>query len=310
MRDDHHHEDHGHSLAEDLRVMEALVARRRALKWFAGAGTAALVTGCGGSEGTSSSGSVSVVAGSAAAATATATPTATATATPTPTATATTSGACVVDPTETNGPYPADGTNTSSGSTSNALTASGIVRSDIRASFLATTTVATGVQLKLTLTVVNVNAACAPLAGYAVYVWACDRQGLYSLYTVPAESYLRGVQVTDANGQVTFTMIFPGCYSGRWPHIHFEVFSSLSTATGGRYASLVSQLALPSAACTAVYADTATYPSSATNFRQITLSSDNVFGDNTAAQLAQQTPTLTGSPSAGYVGTAMIGLAR
>ena len=309
---DHHHEDtHGHSLAEDLGRMEALVARRRALKWFAGAGTAAFVAGCGGSGASSGSDAVDVVSGSGTAATPTPSPTPTATSTPTPTPTATSSStACIADPSETNGPYPADGTNTSSGSTSNALIATGIVRSDIRASFLGTTTVATGVELKLTLTVVNVNASCAPLAGYAVYLWMCDRNGNYSLYTVANESYLRGVQVTDANGQVTFTMIFPGCYSGRWPHIHFEVFSSLSTATSGRYASLVSQLALPAAECSAVYADSTTYPSSARNFAQITLSSDNVFGDNTTAQRAQQTPTLTGSPAAGYTGTAVIGLAR
>ncbi len=299
----HHHDvhAHGHSFAEDLPLLEAQVARRRALKWFAGAGTAALVSGCGGGSDDSS---VAVVSGAA-----TATPTPTATATPTPTATATSTG-CIADPTETNGPYPADGTNTSSGATSNALIASGIVRSDIRSSFLGTTTFATGVKLTLTLTVADVNATCAPLAGYAVYIWCCDRQGHYSLYTVAAESYLRGIQVTDTNGQVTFTMIVPACYDGRWPHIHFEVFSSLSTATSGRYASLVSQLAMPAALCSTVYADTATYPSSATNFARVSLSSDNVFGDNSAAQLAQQIPTLTGNVTDGYVGTALIGLAR
>lgn len=295
---------HGHSLAEDSVHIERLMGRRHALRWFAGVGTAALVSGCGGSD-SSTSDSVAVVTGNT-----TATTTTTTTVTPTPTATTATT-TCVADPTETNGPYPADGTNTSSGTTSNALTVSGIVRSDIRSSFLnASTTIATGVELKLTLTVVNVNATCAALSGYAVYIWCCDRSGLYSLYTVPTESYLRGMQVTDANGQVTFTMIVPGCYSGRWPHIHFEVFSSLTTATSGRYASLVGQLALPAAVCTTVYADTTTYPSSARNFAQITLSSDNVFADNSAAQLAQQTPTMTGSVSGGYVATATIGLAR
>ena len=313
FHDDHHgtsnEPPHGHGLADDLPLIAAMMERRRALKWFAGAGTAALVAGCGGGSG--SSDTVSVTTSGSTTATATPTPTPTATATPTSTTTTTSSvSSCIADPTETNGPYPADGTNTSSGSTSNALTTSGIVRSDIRSSFISTSTVATGVQLKLTLTVVNVNATCAPLSGYAVYIWCCDRQGNYSLYTAAAESYLRGVQVTDANGQVTFTLIFPGCYSGRFPHIHFEVFSSLSTATSGRYASLVSQLALPTAACNAVYADTTTYPSSATNFARVTTANDNVFGDNTAAQIAQQTPTLTGSPSAGYTGTAIIGLAR
>ncbi|MGR6328373.1 dioxygenase family protein [Sphingomonas sp. XXL09] len=301
--DDHHH---GHGMAEDLPRIEALLARRRALKWFAGAGTAALVAGCGGSDASGSSSSVSVTSSGA-----TATPTPTATATPTPTATATsTSTACIADPTETAGPYPADGTNSASGSTSNILTVSGIVRSDIRSSFISTSTVATGVQLTITLTLVNVNAACAPLAGYAVYLWHCDRQGHYSLYTAAAESYLRGVQVTDANGQVTFTTIFPGCYDGRWPHMHFEIFSSLSNALGGKYAVLTSQLAMPSSWCTTVYADTTTYPSSATNFAKVSLSNDNVFGDNSSAQLAQQTPTISGSVAAGLTGSAVIGIAR
>uniref|UniRef100_UPI0015762A56 dioxygenase family protein n=1 Tax=Sphingomonas bacterium TaxID=1895847 RepID=UPI0015762A56 len=247
-----------------------------------------------------------------AAGTATPTPTPTSTATPTPTATATTSSsaACIADPTETAGPYPADGTNSASGSTSNVLTATGIVRSDIRASFISTTTVATGVQVKITLTLVNVNAACAPLAGYAVYLWHCDRQGHYSLYTAASESYLRGVQVTDANGQVTFTTIFPAAYDGRWPHMHFEVFSSLANALGGKYSILTSQLAMPSAVCATVFADTTTYPTAASIFKSTSLSSDNVFGDNTAAQLAQQTPTFTGSAAAGYTATALIGIAR
>jgi len=296
--------DHGHSLAEDLPLMHALVARRRALKWFAGAGTAAMVAGCGGAGSDASASSVTTVTGS----TATPTPTPTPTATPAPTAT--TTGACIVDPTETAGPYPGDGTNTASGSTSNVLTVSGIVRSDIRSSFISSTNVAGGVLLKITLTLVNVNATCAPLAGYAIYLWQADRQGRYSLYTAAAESYLRGVQVTDANGQVTFTTIFPGCYDGRWPHMHFEVFSSLSNALSGRFSILTSQLAMPTAACTAVYADATTYPSSASNFARVSLSSDMVFGDNTSAQIAQQTPALTGSPSAGYTGTALIGIAR
>ncbi len=296
---------HGHGLAEDIAVMETLFARRRALKWFAGAGTLALVGGCGGSDSESSD----TVATVTTTTTATATPTPTATATPTPTATTTSTG-CIADPTETAGPYPADGTNTASGSTSNALTVSGIVRSDIRSSFISTTTVATGTQVTITLTVVDVNATCAPLANYAVYLWQCDRNGNYSLYTAPTESYLRGIQVTDAAGQVTFTTIVPGCYDGRYPHMHFEVFSTLAAATGGRYAVLTSQLAMPTALCNAVYADTILYPASATRFAKITTASDNVFGDNTAAQIAQQTPTFAGSVADGYTANVLIGVAR
>lgn len=304
-----HADHHSHRLADDLKVMEAMIVRRRALKWFAGAGTAALVAGCGGSG----SGTSSAVAVTSTGTTTTSSPTPTPTpsATPTPTPTATTSSACIVDPTETAGPYPADGTNTSSGSTSNVLTSSGIVRSDIRSSFISTITVATGTMVKLTLTLVNVNASCAPLAGYAIYLWHCDRNGNYSLYGGAAsESYLRGVQVTDANGQVSFTTIFPAAYSGRWPHMHFEVFSSLANAPGGRYAVLTSQLAMPSAIGIEVFADTTLYPSSAANVRSITLANDGVFGDNSAAQLAQQTPVFSGSPSAGYTATALIGIAR
>ncbi|VVT00243.1 Intradiol ring-cleavage dioxygenase [Sphingomonas sp. EC-HK361] len=303
MSHDPHHEDHGHSLAEDMKLMQAMVERRRALRLLAGAGTVALVAGCGGA-GESSSG-VGVVTG----ATPTPTPTPTPTSTPTPTPTSTATGSCIADPTETAGPYPADGANTSSGSTSNILTVSGIQRSDIRSSFISSTTVATGVQVVITLTLVNVNSACAALSGYAVYLWHCDRSGNYSLYSAPAESYLRGVQVTDANGQVTFTTIFPACYSGRWPHMHFEIFSSLSNALGGKYAILTSQLAMPAALCNTLFADTTTYPSSKTNFAQVSLSSDNVFGDNTAAQLTQQTPTFTAAAT-GYTATALIGIAR
>lgn len=308
MNDPHMIEEaeHGHGLAEDLVLMHRLADRRRALKWFAGVGTAALVTGCGGSS-SDSSGTVSVVSGGTT--TATPTPTTTTTTTTT-TATPTSTATCIADPTETAGPYPGDGTNTASGSTSNILTISGIVRSDIRKSFISTTTDAGGVLVTVTLTLVNVNATCAPLSGYAVYLWHADRYGHYSLYTAAAESYLRGVQVTDANGQVTFTTYFPPAYDGRWPHYHFEVFSSLSNALSGKYSILTSQLCMPAAICNTVFADTTTYPSAKGIFAGLSLSTDNVFGDNTAAQLAQQTPTFTGSVASGYTATALIGIAR
>jgi protocatechuate 3,4-dioxygenase beta subunit len=217
---------------------------------------------------------------------------------------------CIADPTETNGPYPADGSNTVGGVVSNVLTQSGVVRSDIRSSFGTSTTPAAGVPLTLTLTVVNSNTSCSLLSGYAVYIWHCTRDGNYSLYSsgLEDENYLRGVQVTDANGQVTFTTIFPGCYSGRYPHIHFEVYSSLAMATLYTNRVLVSQMAMPRDICSTVYSGATGYSASVSNLSSITTSNDNVFGDNTAAQIAQQTPSLSGSVSAGYTGSILIGV--
>lgn len=293
-----HLDDHDRGLQHDLKVMAAQMQRRRLLGWLATGGTAALVSACGGGGGSSSSSTSS-----------TATTTSTTTTTTTTTTTGTSSSSCLVDPTETNGPYPADGSNTINGVVSNVLTQSGVVRSDIRSSFGSSTTTAPGIPVTLTLKVVNANASCAALSGYAVYIWHCTRSGEYSLYSsgIQNENYLRGVQVTNSSGEVTFTTIFPGCYSGRWPHIHFEVYPSLASATSYNNRVLVSQLAMPQATSTAVYATTG-YSASVTNLAQITLSSDNVFGDNTSAQIAQQTPTFSGSTSAGYTATATIGL--
>lgn len=295
-------DEQAHGLGHDLKALERLFPRRRALGLIGAVGTTALVAACGG-DGSSSSSSTTT-----ATATPTPTPSATATATPTPTPTASSAASCNTAASETNGPYPADGTNSSNGVTSNALIASGVVRSDIRSSFIGSSTVAAGIPLTLTLTLANVNNACAALAGYAVYMWHCDRDGKYSLYDLPTESYLRGVQVTDSNGQVTFTTVFPGCYAGRYPHIHFEVFSSQANATSGRYAVLISQLAMPAEACAAVYA-TSGYSTSQGNYAAISIARDNVFGDNTTAQMAVMTPTLTGSTAAGYTGNTTIGIA-
>ena len=190
------------------------------------------------------------------------------------------------------------------------LTLGGAVRSDIRSSFISTTTTAAGVQVTLKLKLVNTAAGCAALSGYAIYLWHCDRNGLYSLYSVPAESYLRGIQVTDANGEVTFVTIFPGCYDGRFPHIHLEVFASLSAASTGRNALLVTQIYPPRDVASAVYSGATGYSTSVTNLARVTLASDNVFGDNSAAQLAQMQMAMSGSVTAGYTATNTIGIAR
>lgn len=190
------------------------------------------------------------------------------------------------------------------------LAVSGVVRSDIRSSFISSTSTVSGVLLTLTLKLVQSASGCTPISGAAIYIWHCGPSGLYSLYSSGAttESWLRGVQITDANGEVTFTTIYPGCYQGRWPHIHFEVFTGgLTSSSTGRTSQLISQIAMPPAINTAVYG-TSAYSSSVSPYSNITLSSDNVFGDNTSAQMAQQTASLSGSTSAGYSGTVVIGL--
>jgi protocatechuate 3,4-dioxygenase beta subunit len=104
---------------------------------------------------------------------------------------------------------------------------------------------------------------------------------------------------------VTFTTIFPGCYSGRWPHIHFEVYPSLSVATTSSQKIATSQLALPEASCTEAYATTG-YSASVNNLKQITLASDNVFRDGSASQLA----SVTGNATDGYAATLNVGITR
>lgn len=285
------HPNHDRGLEFDLST---LLSRRRTLGVLLGAGTAAALAAC--TPGSDVSGTSSSSTSSATAA-ATATEGTTAAASPTASATSTVTRAfaeCGVEiPEETLGPYPGDGSNGP-----NVLEASGVVRRDIRSSFGTSTTTAEGVPLTVTLTLLDNANGCSPLAGAAVYVWHCDRNGKYSLYDSGLENqnYLRGVQEADANGQLTFSTIYPGAYNGRWPHIHFEVFESMSNTTAAGQVLAVSQIALTEAACKAVYA-TAGYESSARNFPNTTLTSDNVFGDDGGIY---QLATISGSVAGGY----------
>ena len=115
------------------------------------------------------------------------------------------------------------------------------------------------------------------------------------LVGVTNQNYLRGTQEADSSGRVTFTSIFPGCYSGRWPHIHFEVYPSLAGASSVSNKVATSQIALPKAACDEVYA-TSGYASSVTNLSQISLATDNVFSDGASLELA----TMSGSAAGGF----------
>ncbi|UDF05240.1 intradiol ring-cleavage dioxygenase [Asticcacaulis sp. AND118] len=223
---------------------------------------------------------------------------------------ASSSGTCTTYPSETQGPYPGDGSNTVSGTVINALALSGINRADIRTSVGSASGTAPGLPVQLTITVVNSANGCTPLAGYAVYLWHCTRDGLYSLYSsgVTGENYLRGVQVTNASGQVTFTTIFPGCYSGRMPHLHVEVYPNLAAATSYANKLFTSQFALDRTVCSTVYSSVTGYSASVSNLAAISFATDNVFSDNSSAQLAAQTIALSGNTTSGYTGTVTLGM--
>ena len=275
MKDQPHEHDLG--LAHDLKVL----SRRRMFQLAGAAGASALVAACAGGTSKQATGSAW-------------------TATTTAGAVDAAAGAAAA-PAETAGPYPGDGSNGP-----NVLIESGVVRSDIRSSFGSSSGAAEGVPAAIELTLQDITKNCAAGAGMAVYIWHCDRAGNYSLYSQDAaeQNYLRGVQVADQDGRVSFTSIFPACYDGRWPHIHFEVFDSLEAAVAGENARLTSQIALPEQACTAVFGYDTGYAASVPNMSRVTLSSDNVFGDGWDAELA----TVTGDPASGMMIALTIGV--
>lgn len=272
--------EHDLGLEYDLGTLH----RRNVLRLFAGAGLVALA-GCSADTATSSP------RGTSSSPTTSSTP-----------GTSSPPGTSCVDeiPEETAGPFPGDGSNGP-----NVLTESGIVRSDLTKSFGSASGVAQGVPLTVELVIQDAD-KCTPLAGAAVYLWHCDAVGRYSLYSegVEEENYLRGVQAADASGRVRFTTVFPGAYTGRWPHIHFEVYASLSEATAAGKISATSQLAFPEEPCRAVYG-TDGYDGSTRNLAATSLERDGVFGDDEAAD---QLATVTGSVHAGYVARLTVGL--
>ncbi len=199
-------------------------------------------------------------------------------------------------PEETAGPYPADGSNGV-----DVLSESGIVRSDITGSFGSASGTAEGVPLRIRMKVYDLNGDDATvISGAAVYLWHCDREGAYSMYSegVEDQNYLRGVQETDTKGYVEFTSIFPGAYAGRWPHVHFEVYPSLDDATSGSNKLRTSQMALPEDVCARAY-EADGYDASIRNLSQTSLDSDNVFSDGYSLQMAK----VTGSNDDGYIAT-------
>lgn len=180
---------------------------------------------------------------------------------------------CTVTPSETAGPYPSR---------------ADFRRSDIREN-------RSGTPLTLTIKVVNAGSACAPVANADVEIWHCDAVGDYSQYgSQTAATFLRGIQTTNASGEVTFTTIYPGWYQGRATHIHAEVLS------GGRSVK-VTQIAFPDATNDAVRAS-GVYASRRTN--PTTNARDAILSDSLSLELT----TPSGSPSSGYSATLQIGV--
>ena len=189
------------------------------------------------------------------------------------TTTGSTNAACAVTPSETIGPFPS---------------VTSIVRSDIRES-------KPGTVLTLTIKVVNVNAACAAVSGANVEIWQCDATGNYSEYgSQTTQTYLRGIQTTNSNGEVTFTTIYPGWYQGRATHIHIEV------KTGGT-SRKATQIAFPETVNNTVYA-TGVYASRGSN--PMSNLSDGIFADSLSAELV----TPTGSSASGYTASCQVAI--
>jgi protocatechuate 3,4-dioxygenase beta subunit len=203
--------------------------------------------------------------------------------TDTTTTTSTASTGCAITPSETEGPYP---------DKTGMLNNSAFFRRDVRED-------RSGLPLTLTLTIVNVNSSCSPVSNASVEIWQCDASGNYSEYSQPGydgtgKTFLRGLQTTDANGQVTFTTIYPGWYAGRATHIHVDVFRGSSIAK-------TTQIAFPEDITRAVYA-TGVYASKGQS--STTNSGDMVFSDGTQYEMA----TLVGNTTSGYTATLTIGI--
>ena len=195
---------------------------------------------------------------------------------------------CVTSPEETSGPYPYDLSKNSA-----------IFRTDI-------TEGREGIPLDLTLTVVNSNNSCSPIENARVDIWHCDKDGYYSEYNEPGylgqqdntgKTFLRGIQLSDSNGQVKFTTIYPGWYSGRVTHIHVEVFinSVLKKTT---------QLAFPDSLNTEIY-NTSLYSAHGQNTSVANNAADSIFEDSISEELV----TISGDTTNGYQASFQIGVA-
>lgn len=259
--------------------------RRRVITLIAGAAGAALLAACSDTTGDATTSTTAPGTGSTAAQPDSSNGTSTASTN----ASASTECSDTI-PQETAGPFPGDGSNGP-----DALTDPAAVREDITGSFGSYSGTAEGVPAMLHLTVLDGSNGCTPMRGAAVYAWHADRDGRYSMYTAEQANYLRGIGEADESGTVTFRTVFPGCYDGRWPHVHFEVYRSLADAQAAASPIVTSQLALPKEACESAYAAQG-YSASLSALSRTSLERDMVFRDGAEQQLA----TVTGNTTDGF----------
>jgi protocatechuate 3,4-dioxygenase beta subunit len=261
-------------------TMREQMNRRAALEMF-GAFGAAIVVGCGGSETSTTTGTGGSGGGSSSSTGGTG-------GTSTSSTTGTGSATCTTIPEETAGPYP---------DKTGMISKPAFFRKDV-------TEGKVGLPLALTLSVVDTSAGCAAVSGAVVEIWHCDALGVYSEYTgqpgvttdESATTFLRGLQTSDASGDVSFTTIYPGWYGGRATHIHIEVFVNGASVK-------TTQLAFPDAITTGVYGSVAPYTTKGQN--TLNNAADMVFSDGDEYQLA----TMTGDTTAGYTAALAIGIA-
>jgi protocatechuate 3,4-dioxygenase beta subunit len=161
-----------------------------------------------------------------------------------------------------------------------------------------------GIPLTLNIYVYDTENNCAAMPGVQIDIWHCNALGVYSAEDVEStvgETWLRGYQLSDSLGLVTFATIVPGWYQGRTTHIHLRVRSSFdSTDTGG---TNTTQLFFPQATIDTINTTVAPYSSHGTN--STTNASDQVYTPQTEGETEL---TLTGDTTSGYSATFKIGL--
>ena len=199
-------------------------------------------------------------------------------------------------PEETAGPFPGDGSNGP-----DVLTESGVVRSDITSSFGSASGVAEGVPLTLRFQVYDLTGDDVEVLRRRRRLRVAlrpRRQLLDVRRRRRGENYLRGVQESDADGWVEFTTIFPGCYAGRWPHVHFEVYESLDAGDQRHQQAAHLAAGLPAGRLRGGLRHRG-YESSVANLAGVSLDSDGIFSDGYSLQMA----TMKGSVGSGFTAT-------